>query len=176
MTVTEDLRVRGIVVACGDGAAGFEEVDDVESIRVPSLPGKAEIDPFRLLAELTTLFKRVHSRPPATPRSPDEEAAHAANMKTRLTELSTAFTAYLAGTGAFSSFMEKDSPGRSSFIEIHGENPIRFWEAMQFNAATRERSLACTDRGRGAGGNSEVQGRSYSKEKGERASSPGKQR
>lgn len=46
MTVTEDLRVRGIVVACGDGAAGFEEVDDVESVRVPSRPGKAEIDPL----------------------------------------------------------------------------------------------------------------------------------
>ena len=46
MTVTEDLRVRGLVVACGDGAAGFEEVDDVESIRVPSRPGKAEIDPL----------------------------------------------------------------------------------------------------------------------------------
>ncbi|MEU0789418.1 hypothetical protein ABZ342_05080 [Amycolatopsis sp. NPDC005961] len=34
------------MVACGDGAAGFEEVDDVESIRVPSRPGKAEIDPL----------------------------------------------------------------------------------------------------------------------------------
>ena len=46
MSVTEDPRVRGIVVACGDEAAGFEEVDDVESIRVPSRPGKAEIDPL----------------------------------------------------------------------------------------------------------------------------------
>ncbi len=46
MTLTEDLRVRGIVVACGDGAADFEEVDDVESIRVPGRPGKAEIDPL----------------------------------------------------------------------------------------------------------------------------------
>ena len=46
MSVTEDPRVRGIVVACGDEAAGFEEVDDVESVRVPSRPGKAEIDPL----------------------------------------------------------------------------------------------------------------------------------
>ncbi len=38
--------MRGIVVACGDAAAGFEEVDDVESVRVPSRPGKAEIDPL----------------------------------------------------------------------------------------------------------------------------------
>jgi len=46
MTLTEGLRVRGIVVACGEGSPGFEEVDDVTSIRVPSRPGKAEIDPL----------------------------------------------------------------------------------------------------------------------------------
>ncbi|MEV6643502.1 hypothetical protein [Amycolatopsis sp. NPDC051371] len=34
------------MVACGEDAAGFEEVDDVESIRVPSRPGKKEIDPL----------------------------------------------------------------------------------------------------------------------------------
>jgi hypothetical protein len=46
MTVTEDPRVRGIVVACGADSPGFEDVDDVESVRVPSRPGKAEIDPL----------------------------------------------------------------------------------------------------------------------------------
>ncbi|WUV13116.1 hypothetical protein OG738_12755 [Amycolatopsis sp. NBC_01488] len=34
------------MVACGEAAAGFEDVDDVESIRVPSRPGKTEIDPL----------------------------------------------------------------------------------------------------------------------------------
>ncbi|MEV7039996.1 hypothetical protein [Amycolatopsis sp. NPDC051061] len=34
------------MVACGEDAAGFEDVDDVESIRVSSRPGKAEIDPL----------------------------------------------------------------------------------------------------------------------------------
>ncbi|MFD9896302.1 hypothetical protein ACFWY9_43730 [Amycolatopsis sp. NPDC059027] len=46
MSVTEDLRVRGIVVACGEDSPGFEDIDDVTSIRVPSRPGKAEIDPL----------------------------------------------------------------------------------------------------------------------------------
>ncbi len=38
--------MRGIVVACGEDSPGFEEVDDVTSIRVPSRPGKPEIDPL----------------------------------------------------------------------------------------------------------------------------------
>ena len=38
--------MRGIVVACGEDSPGFEEVDDVTSVRVPSRPGKPEIDPL----------------------------------------------------------------------------------------------------------------------------------
>src|SRR5258705_94149 len=54
MTVTEDLRVRGIVVACGEDSPGFEETGDVASVRVSHRPGKAEIDP--LLGEHTHLI------------------------------------------------------------------------------------------------------------------------
>ncbi|MEU4669341.1 hypothetical protein AB0F91_15485 [Amycolatopsis sp. NPDC023774] len=46
MTVTEDVGVRGIVVACGDDPHSFTGVRDVSIVRVSALPGKAEIDPL----------------------------------------------------------------------------------------------------------------------------------
>ncbi|WP_235096851.1 hypothetical protein [Amycolatopsis decaplanina] len=46
MSVTEGLRVRGIVVVCPEGEPTLPEIDDVEMVRVPSRPGKADIDPL----------------------------------------------------------------------------------------------------------------------------------
>lgn len=46
MSVTEGLGVRGIVVACGEGEPTLPDIDDVEMVRVPSRPGKADIDPL----------------------------------------------------------------------------------------------------------------------------------
>ncbi|MGW4482355.1 hypothetical protein ACWEOE_00815 [Amycolatopsis sp. NPDC004368] len=46
MTVTEDAAVRGIVVACGEDPHSFPDLADVSIVRVPALPGKAEIDPL----------------------------------------------------------------------------------------------------------------------------------
>ncbi|WP_442785164.1 hypothetical protein [Amycolatopsis sp. H20-H5] len=38
--------MRGLVVACGDEPPPFPAIDDVEILHVPSLPGKADIDPL----------------------------------------------------------------------------------------------------------------------------------
>lgn len=46
MSVTEGIGVRGIVVVCPAGEPTLPDIDDVEMVRAPSRPGKAEIDPL----------------------------------------------------------------------------------------------------------------------------------
>jgi hypothetical protein len=46
MSVTEGIGVRGIVVVCPEGKATLPDIDDVEMVRVPGRPDKADIDPL----------------------------------------------------------------------------------------------------------------------------------
>jgi hypothetical protein len=46
MSVTEDVGVRGLVLACGPDSPNFPEVDGLRVEHVPAVPGKADVDPL----------------------------------------------------------------------------------------------------------------------------------
>ncbi|WP_245757265.1 hypothetical protein [Amycolatopsis xylanica] len=46
MSVTEAAGVRGLVLACGPDTEKIPDVDEVRTVRLPSRPGKADVDPL----------------------------------------------------------------------------------------------------------------------------------
>ncbi|KAJ7203635.1 ribonuclease H-like domain-containing protein [Mycena pura] len=93
---------------------------------------KAKINIFDLSTLLTTLYKRMRSRPPATPRTETEEVAFTEQLNREAQAINTAFIARLSGTGEFRSWNEDDTH-RSSYKELHGDDPIPFYEMLQTN-------------------------------------------
>ncbi|KAJ6611416.1 hypothetical protein B0H10DRAFT_1953083 [Mycena sp. CBHHK59/15] len=72
-----------------------------------------------------SLFKRTKSRPPRIPRTAAEQQLFNVDLNQA--------AQYLSGTGPFASWFENESPHRASYRELHGENPIVFWEMLQSN-------------------------------------------
>ncbi|KAJ7048379.1 ribonuclease H-like domain-containing protein [Mycena amicta] len=99
---------------------------------------KANVDAFILCAALVKLFERVHSRPPATPRSVEEEAAYKSAFKTRTQNLHTSGILYLSKTGSFASWNEEDSLAKGTHVKLHGEDPIPFWDVFKANTQVCE--------------------------------------
>ncbi|KAJ7859016.1 hypothetical protein B0H14DRAFT_3446866 [Mycena olivaceomarginata] len=97
---------------------------------------KPNIDPFVLSTELIALYKRVKSRPPSTPRTPQQQQLHEQAHKQAMQALSAAFMQYLAGTGPFKSW--ENPQIRETYIELNSNNPIPFWEMFRTNALVTE--------------------------------------
>ncbi|KAJ7325950.1 ribonuclease H-like domain-containing protein [Mycena albidolilacea] len=70
---------------------------------------KANIDIFILAAEISKLYIRVNSRPSTTPLTPEQEANKKSALEQRACQVTTAFMAYLSGTGAFALWSNADS-------------------------------------------------------------------
>ncbi|KAJ7808340.1 ribonuclease H-like domain-containing protein [Mycena olivaceomarginata] len=99
---------------------------------------KANIDIFILAAEISKLYIRVNSRPSTTPLTPEQEANKKSALEQRARQVTTAFMAYLSGTGAFALWSNADSASKASYIELNGDNPIPFWNFRRANADTAE--------------------------------------
>ncbi|KAJ6573792.1 ribonuclease H-like domain-containing protein [Mycena vulgaris] len=99
---------------------------------------KANIDIFILAAEISKLYIRVNSRPSTTPLTPEQEANKKSALDQRARQVTTAFMAYLSGTGAFALWSDADSASKASYIELNGDNPIPFWNFRRANAETAE--------------------------------------
>ncbi|KAJ7151980.1 ribonuclease H-like domain-containing protein [Mycena filopes] len=97
---------------------------------------KANIDPFVLSTELISLYKRVKSRPPSSPRTPEQQTLYEQVQKKSMQSLSAAFMQYLSGTGPFATWENPDI--QNTYIELNSNNPIPFWEMFRPNALVAE--------------------------------------
>ncbi|KAF8163867.1 ribonuclease H-like domain-containing protein, partial [Mycena galopus ATCC 62051] len=122
----------------------FKELDQVAFVltlilnpseKLSRFGDKAPIDVLSLAAEVTTLFERISSRPPQTPRTPEEQKQFEAELKVTAQAIDTALMQYLAESGPFETWFFKDSPQRISYDKLHGNNPIPFWEMFKTNKA-----------------------------------------
>ncbi|KAJ7899618.1 hypothetical protein B0H14DRAFT_3423929 [Mycena olivaceomarginata] len=82
---------------------------------------KAQIDVFKISTELVTLFKRMNSRPPKTPRTTPEQDAFDAKLRETAQVINTTFMQYLIEAGPFESWFAKNSPQRVSYDALHAE-------------------------------------------------------
>ncbi|KAJ7023602.1 ribonuclease H-like domain-containing protein [Mycena alexandri] len=96
----------------------------------------ANIDQFVLSTELISLYKRVKSRLPSTPRTPGEQLLHDTTQKKAMQSLSAAFLQYLSGTGPFASWENPEI--QETYVELNGNNPIPFWEMRRTNGLVAE--------------------------------------
>ncbi|KAJ7692074.1 ribonuclease H-like domain-containing protein, partial [Mycena rosella] len=97
---------------------------------------KANIDVFVLSTELIALYKRVKSRPPSTPRTPEQQQRHENKQKRDMQSLSAAFMQYLSGTGPFAIW---ETPQiQETYVDLNGNNPIPFWEMFRTNSLVAE--------------------------------------
>ncbi|KAJ7664843.1 ribonuclease H-like domain-containing protein [Mycena rosella] len=94
------------------------------------------IDPFIVSTEFITLYKRVKSRPPSTPRTPEEQLLHEAKQKQAMQSLSAAFMQYLSGTGPFASW--ENPQIRETYVELNSNNPIPVWEMFRTSSLDAE--------------------------------------
>ncbi|KAJ7438578.1 hypothetical protein FB451DRAFT_1192519, partial [Mycena latifolia] len=97
---------------------------------------KANIDPFVLSTELIALYKRIKSRPPSTPRTPEQQLLHEAEQKKAMQSLSAAFLHYLSATGPFANW--ENPQIQETYTELNSNNPIPFWEMFRTNAQVAE--------------------------------------
>lgn len=61
-------------------------------------------------------YKRIHSKPPLTPRTEDEECEHQAERKKKEREVCEAFMNYLSSTGPFADWENNREPFERVFV------------------------------------------------------------
>ncbi|KAE9397312.1 hypothetical protein BT96DRAFT_957953 [Gymnopus androsaceus JB14] len=85
-------------------------------------------------AMVVELYNKVTSQPPSDELDPYEQDAFQTNQLHRSHAFSAAFLHYCSYTGPFVSWKDL----KVNFQEIHGDDPIIFWESMKSDAKVSE--------------------------------------
>ncbi|THU80408.1 hypothetical protein K435DRAFT_874407 [Dendrothele bispora CBS 962.96] len=83
---------------------------------------------------VTDMFQKSINRPTPEFLDPDEQEELVQNRLNRVSEFSTAFLHYCACDGPFQEWKNQ----KSDFETIHGDDPIKFWQAMRTDGKVRE--------------------------------------
>ncbi|KAF9062402.1 ribonuclease H-like domain-containing protein, partial [Rhodocollybia butyracea] len=85
-------------------------------------------------AMVVELYTEVTSRPPSGELDPYERDAFESHQLQRSREFSAAFLQYYSYTGPFKNWKDL----KANFQEIHGDDPIIFWESMKSDVKVLE--------------------------------------
>ncbi|KAJ6579756.1 hypothetical protein B0H10DRAFT_2235655 [Mycena sp. CBHHK59/15] len=102
--------------------------------RISRFGDQAGVSVFTLRTILIELYKRIKSRPPSGPLTPEQQATLDDEKQAKEAKVSQAFLKYMGIVGVFANFDEQ----KEDFRKLHGNNPVTVWEVMLSHPDIRE--------------------------------------